>query len=137
MIKRFVFQSVVGILFGAFLAVISVMNVVLIGDVNQVEGSVFVTNALGLMFCGWFFAVTPLVFEIRSLSLSMQTLVHFMIVTLLYFLLSFGIGWIQFDLMSVLAGVGIFILIYVLIWTGFYFYFKKEARKLNEELKQL
>ncbi|CDQ20309.1 DUF3021 domain-containing protein [Halobacillus karajensis] len=135
--KTFLFRSFIGIFFGAFLAVLMTYSIILFGDIRVVDGDLFIRHSLGSMFCGWFFSVTPLFFEISRLTLLQQTLLHFGTVFLLYFVLSFGIGWVPLDFTSALIAILLFLTIYLLIWTGFYIYFKAESKKLNEDLKHL
>ncbi|MBX0356994.1 DUF3021 domain-containing protein [Halobacillus sp. Nhm2S1] len=135
--KTFLFRSMVGIFFGAFLAILMTFAVIWFGDVQTLSGDAFIRNSMGSMFCGWFFSVTPLYFEITTLKLWQQTLLHFLTVSLLYFIISFGIGWIPFQLTSALLSILSFLLIYLIIWIGFYFYFRSESKKLNEELNHL
>ncbi|MYL50040.1 DUF3021 family protein [Halobacillus litoralis] len=135
--KTFLFRSMVGIFFGAFLAILMTFAVIWFGDVQTLSGNAFIRNSLGSMFCGWFFSVTPLYFEMTGLKLWQQTLLHFITVSLLYFIISFGIGWIPFQLTTSLLSILSFLLIYFFIWIGFYLYFRSESRKLNEELNQL
>lgn len=134
--KRFLFQSIIGIFFGAFIAVVAT-SIIYMNGTEVLDGSLFLKNSLGSIFCGWFFSVTPLYFEIGKLRLLQQTVLHFVTVAILYFILSIGIGWIPFEMKSVLAFTGLFIVIYTLIWIGFYLYFKNEAKKLNDDLRHI
>lgn len=89
------------------------------------------------MICGWLFSVSPLYFEIERWKLSQQTALHFGTVIVFYFIIAFWIGWIPFHALSIFVGIGAFLLIYIVIWTGFYLYFKRVANDLNKELKNL
>ena len=132
--KTFLFRSIVGIFFGAFLAVIVTNSVVYFGNQDVLDGRVFLKNSLGSIFCGWFFTVSPLYFENTKLRLSQQTGLHFATVVILYFVLAFGIGWIPFTMKSSLVMLVAFVVFYLIFWTSFYLYFRKQAQKLNEEL---
>ncbi|MFS0614679.1 DUF3021 domain-containing protein [Lederbergia ruris] len=134
--KKFLFQSIIGILFGAFIAVL-ITNIIYFKGSDLLDGQLFLKNSLACLFCGWFFSVTPLLFEIKTLKLPQQTGLHFVSVAILYFILSFSIGWIPFTLKSVLLFAGLFLLIYTGIWIGFYFYFRNEAKKLNDDLLKI
>jgi len=131
--KKFLFQSAIGIFFGAFLAVI-ITNIIYLNGSVMLDGRIFLKNSLAFMLCGWFFSVTPLFFELSSIRLPIQTALHFTTVAILYFILSIGIGWIPFKFGSLLLFTGSFIVIYAVIWTAFYIYFKNEAKKLNDDL---
>jgi hypothetical protein len=134
-VKTFLFRSIIGIFFGAFLAVIVTNSVVYFGNQDVLDGQIFMKNSLGSVFCGWFFTVSPLYFENTKLRLSQQTALHFATVVVLYFILAFGIGWVPFTLKSFIITLVVFIFSYLMFWTSFYLYFRRQARKLNEELE--
>ena len=135
--KTFLFRSMVGIFFGAFLAVIATNLIIYFGNQDVLDGQLFMKNSLGSIFCGWFFTVSPLYFENTKLRLSQQTALHFATVVVSYFILAFGIGWVPFTMKSFLVTLAIFIAFYSIFWTVFYLYFKKQAQKMNAELDGL
>ncbi|QHT46184.1 DUF3021 domain-containing protein [Halobacillus sp. ACCC02827] len=135
--KTFLFRSFIGIFFGAFLSVLTTYAIFFFGDVTVFQADPFIKNSLGSMFCGWFFSVTPLLFEIESWSLFRQTAVHFLIVTCLFFPLSAWVGWMPFTLTSLLFFIAVFLVLYGVIWLGFYLYFRHESRKLNQQLEHI
>ena len=135
--KTFLFRSMIGIFFGAFLAVVMTNSLVYFGERDVLDGPLFLKNSLGSIFSGWFFTVSPLYFENTRLRLSQQTTLHFITVFVLYFILAFGIGWIPFTLKSSLIMLVFFLTFYAITWTAFYLYFKKQAQQLNEELNHV
>lgn len=135
--KTFLFRSIIGIFFGAFLAIVFTTLFITIGGNEMIDGSLFIKNALGSIFCGWFFSVSPLYFENENLRLSQQTALHFVTVFILYFVIAFWIEWIPFNLSSFAMMFGIFLVVYAIIWTSFYLYFKNEAKKINAEINDL
>lgn len=135
--KTFLFRSMIGIFFGAFLAVILTNSIVLFSAQDVLDGQLFLKNSLGSIFCGWFFTVSPLYFENTKLRLSQQTGLHFATVVILYFILAFGIGWIPFTVKSFVITLVIFIFFYLIFWTAFYLYFRNQVKKMNAELKDV
>lgn len=133
--KTFLIRSVLGIFFGAFLSVIVTISTVLSGQ-ETLDGALFLQNSLGSMLCGWFFTASTLYFENHNWTLRRQTAMHFVTIIVLYFVLAFGIGWLPFTVPSFLLMVAVFLAFYALFWIAFYFYFKKQAQKMNEELNQ-
>ncbi|MFP3322704.1 DUF3021 domain-containing protein [Planococcus sp. SIMBA_160] len=131
--KTFLIRSVFGIFFGAFLSVLMTNAVVLSGQ-ETLDSGLFLRNSIGSMLCGWFFSVSTLYFENHQWSLAKQTTAHFITVIVLYFVLAIGIGWFPFTVPSMLLTIATFVLFYILIWIAFYFYFKKQARTMNDEL---
>jgi len=135
--KTFLFRSMIGIFFGAFIAVLLTNSVVLFSDKDTLDGPIFLKNSLGSIFCGWFFTVSPLYFENKKLQLWQQTILHFVTVVVLYFLLAFWIGWVPFNLPSFLLAMGFFLVVYLLFWICFYVYFRKQVKTLNDELEMI
>ena len=135
--KTFIFRSLIGIFFGGFIAVLFTNLNILFGDFEVINGALFMKNSIGSVLCGWFFTVSPLYFENRNLKLSQQTILHFLTVIILYFILALTIGWIPFTIKNIMLALLISIAVYTIFWSAFYLYFKNQARKLNDELKKL
>lgn len=135
--KTFLLRSIIGIFFGSFLTIVTIFIAIYIGNKDILDSAILVKNALGTIFCGWFFTVTPLLFENQKLTLPVQTTLHFLCVTILYFFIAFVTGWIPFTIKGFVGMLGIFIVFYAIIWLGFYIYFKQQAAKLNAELEEL
>ena len=131
--KSFLIRSMMGIFFGSFLSIIMTYTVVLSGQ-ETLDSGLFLKNSLGTILCGWFFTASTLYFENHKWTLRRQTAMHFATVTVLYFVLAFGIGWFPFTVPSFLLMLAVFLIFYVLFWTAFYLYFKNQAKKLNAEL---
>ncbi|MDV6378748.1 DUF3021 domain-containing protein [Sporosarcina sp. GW1-11] len=135
--KAFLFRSMIGILFGGFLAVVLTSLLIYFGDFSTLDASYFMKNAWSTIFCAWFFSVTPLYFENENWSLVRQSSYHFITVLILYFITAFGIGWFEFTMKSFLTFAGLFLGVYAIVWICFYWYFTNEAKKLNKELNGL
>jgi Protein of unknown function (DUF3021) len=135
--KAFLYRSIIGILIGSFVSVMVTGCIIYFGHIQVIDGEIFIKNSLGSIFCGWFFTVSPLYFEIKSLRLWQQTALHFITIIVLYFSLSLGIGWIPFDMKSILISAAIFIAIYIVIWVSYYLYYKNLAKRMNEDLKKI
>lgn len=135
--KAFLYRSIIGILIGSFVPVMVTGCIIYFGHIQVIDGEIFIKNSLGSIFCGWFFTVSPLYFEIKSLRLSQQTALHFITIIVLYFSLSLGIGWLPFDMKSILISAAIFIAIYIVIWVSYYLYYKNLAKRMNEDLKKI
>lgn len=132
--KTFLIRSIVGIFFGAFLSMVMTYTVIWSGQ-ETLDSGLFMQNSLGSMLCGWFFAVSSLIFDHHKWSLRRQTVTHFITVIVLYFLLAFGLGWFSFTVQDFLFTLVIFVVFYFLFWLAFYFYFKNQAQKMNRELR--
>ncbi|WP_167353379.1 DUF3021 domain-containing protein [Peribacillus muralis] len=134
MMKRLLVRSFVGICFGALVMVLTCFGVIGIGGVQGLDSEIFVKNAMGCLLCGWFFSTATILFEIEKWSLLFQTTMHFLTVTILYFLLSFFVGWIPFTIRGLMTGIAIFLPFYAIIWLSFYIYFRYQVKILNDGL---
>ncbi|SDJ16571.1 DUF3021 domain-containing protein [Salimicrobium halophilum] len=134
MLKKVVFQSFVGICFGAFVSVMVYYGVYLFGGIESFEAPLFIKNTTASIFCGWFFSVGALIFALEHWSLAKRTVVHFLIVTSLYFILAIGVGWLSLTTTQLILGVLFFLVVYGLIWLSCYVYFSYQAKKLNDSL---
>lgn len=130
--KTFIFRSFGGICFGALVMVVICFGIIVFGEVGQLNSGIFMKNAIGTLLCGWFFSVATLIFEVERWSLLFQTFIHFVTVSILYFILSFSIGWIPYSTTGIILGIGVFLVIYAIIWTIFYLYFRHQTKLLNE-----
>ena len=89
----------------------------------------FVTGIIGTTF-----AATTVIFEMDSWSLLRQTIIHFIITSIVMYIAGFLCGWFPHKLSSTLIWFGIFIVIYVIFWISFSSYYKNKVKKMNEVL---
>ena len=89
----------------------------------------FLTGIIGISF-----ATSTLIFEIDSWSITSQTVLHFVITSVVMFIAGFVCGWFPHTAKSIVIWFVIFIVIYVIMWVGFMLYFKKQTKKINEAL---
>ncbi len=89
----------------------------------------FLTGIIGTTF-----AATTVIFEMDSWSLLRQTILHFIITSIVMYTAGFLCGWFPHKLSSTLIWFGIFIVIYVIFWISFSSYYKNKVKKMNEAL---
>lgn len=89
----------------------------------------FLTGIIGTTF-----AATTVIFEIDNWSLLRQTILHFIITSIVMYIAGFLCGWFPHKLSSTLIWFGIFIVIYVIFWISFSSYYKNKVKKMNEAL---
>ncbi|MGA5690746.1 DUF3021 domain-containing protein [Cytobacillus pseudoceanisediminis] len=135
--RTFLYRSMIGIFFGGFISTAATIALIYFGGQLTLDGQTFIINALGFIISGWLFTVTPLYFEIRSLRLPMQTALHYLTVTIVYFTLGLWIGWIPIGVKNFFIYLAISLLVYAIAWIGFYLYFKNESKKMNEDLESI
>ena len=135
--KTFLFRSMIGIFFGAFIAVIMTNSCLFWRKRSAGRTIIFEKFTRLHLLRLVFHCHDHSILKIRIYGLSQQTALHFVTVVILYFILSFGIGWVPFTVKSFLLALGLFIVSYSMFWTSFYLYFRKQAKKLNAELEGL
>ncbi len=135
--KTFIYRSLIGISIGAFIAVLITNMIILFGDFEMISGSLFLKNSIGAILCGWFFTVSPLYYKIEKLNLLQQTVIHFITLIILFHSLALSVGWVPINVSNILTSLIVFILHYIFFWTAFYLYYRNQAIKLNEGLKNL
>ena len=89
----------------------------------------FLTGIIGTTF-----AATTVLFEMDNWSLLRQTIIHFIITSIVMYIAGFLCGWFPHKLSSTLIWFGIFIVIYVIFWISFSSYYKNKVKKMNEAL---
>ena len=135
--KKFITRSFIGIFFGAFIAVFTTNVYILVGDFDSIDGSMFLRDSIGSIIFGWLVTIGSLYYDIRKLKLMQQTILHFLTVFILYLILALSIGWMSFTATSIFLAILIAFIVFAAFWIAFYFYFKNQARKLNDDLRKL
>lgn len=135
--KGFLIRSLFGIGVGAILSVILTTSTVILGDVSTLDGNLYVKYAWGCILCSWFFTVAPLIFEIKRMMLWQQTVIHFILISVFYFIFANWIGWVSYNEGIFFIMILIFIGFYIAFWLAFYTYFAHQAKKMNENLGRL
>ncbi|MCR4899467.1 MAG: DUF3021 domain-containing protein [Treponema sp.] len=149
MLKETIKRAVLGFMYGVFIGqTILIIESLFAGDGNfyaitpylaahtntklaAVIIQYFITGILGTTF-----AAGSIIFEMDRWSLLLQTVVHFLITSVVMYFAGFLCGWFPHTALSTLAWFGIFIVVYIIFWASFYSYYKKKTREINESLKK-
>ena len=89
----------------------------------------FLTGIIGLTF-----ASTTVIFEMDEWSLLRQTIIHFIITSIVMYVAGFLCGWFPHTVGSTLAWFGVFVVVYLIFWICFSLYYKNKVKKMNEAL---
>lgn len=104
----------------------------------QKQGKLVFTNyqhtkdLIGILIIGISFGCAALIYDFTSLSLPLQTLTHALFGTLSVLGVGTYLGW--FPLSKILFVLLFIIIIYGIIWLGFYLYYRHLADSLNKKL---
>lgn len=93
-------------------------------------------NLLGSMAMGGYFAVASLIFEYDKWSPLKQIVIHFSLSVLLFFPIALGVGWLPPRLLPMVAGLGMFLVFYLIFWVSFTIYFRRQAKALNDSVSK-
>ena len=89
----------------------------------------FLTGIIGLTF-----ASTTVIFEMDEWSLLRQTIIHFIITSIVMYVAGFLCGWFPHTVGSTLAWFGVFVVVYLIFWVCFSLYYKNKVKKINDAL---
>lgn len=105
------------------------------GFEGTIEVKIMAQQFLISAIAGFYFAAISIVFNIDNWSLLKQTVTHFILLSIVYFPVSFFAGWMPKPIASKIAFVVIYIISYVIMWIVFKAYWKKKAMEINKELE--
>lgn len=96
------------------------------------------TQVFGAMLVGICCGSTSYVYKIERLKFKTQIIIHFIVAIPSYLFVSYKLGWmpvqnISYVVIFIIIALGIFIM----IWLGFYFYNRYEAKIYNKRIKEL
>ena len=114
---------------GNFYAVSSSLLELVGTKITAVIIQYFLTGIIGLTF-----AATTVIFEMDEWSLLRQTIIHFIITSIVMYIAGFLCGWFPHTVVSTLVWFGVFVVVYLIFWICFSLYYKNKVKKMNEAL---
>lgn len=85
---------------------------------------------------GIYFGLSSFIFSENNMSALKQTVIHYFLSVGFYFFIAYIGEWVPFSPLAILIAILIFTIIYAVNWLGYYFYYKKVAEQMNENLKR-
>lgn len=142
-LKRALLRGLIGIPIGVFINMSVMLMISLsLGKVVHYQTLIspdpliaFLVNYLISIFVGFAFAFGSAIFEVEHWSITKQTFLHFILTTCVLFPSAVIAKWSRSDIVSISMYVGVFVILYLLIWLIQYSYWKKRIRRINEKLK--
>ena len=143
-IKRFLFGFATGVFIGETILILESIG----GDGSFCPVSPYLMRNVGSdltaviiqYFCtglmGATFATSSIIFEIDNWSLLKQTILHFVPISVLMYIVGFFCGWFPHTVASTLIWFGVFIVVYIIFWLSFFFYYRKKTKEINDSLKK-
>lgn len=108
------------------------------GETFSMNAALFIKHAVGCLIVGMGFTIPSLIYEKKSLSIKIQSLIHLGCGFLIYFPVACYLGWIPVSLgwQMILFTLAFAIITAFAIWYGYYLYYKWEATRINKKLKE-
>ncbi|MBQ0166210.1 MAG: DUF3021 domain-containing protein [Treponema sp.] len=101
---------------------------------NGAQLSLVVIQYIMTGIIGMTFAASSVIFEMENWGLLRQTAVHFIITSVVMYICGFICNWFPHNFKSTAIWFGVFIIIYLLFWTGFTIYYRVVIRKINDAM---
>lgn len=96
----------------------------------------YTAQIIASMLIGVAWSVPTLVYENEKLSRAQQVLIHFAVGLCVYFPIAYYMQWIPTESMAMgVISVLVMAIGVLLIWCGFYLYYKNESKVMNQHLQ--
>ena len=129
--KKAVLLGVAGYVLGVLIGVI----VILTGLSDAGHASVPYVLLCGIPGC--ITMGSTVIYDVEKWSLVRATATHFAVCFVTYYALAFLMGWLRFGDRLFWIITAAMVVGYVIIWLVMYLTYKRQIRKMNEELKRL
>ena len=107
----------------------------LIGSMgNELNAVILQTVLCGVMGSG--FAMASVIWELDSWSLAKQSGTYFLIACILMLPIAYIANWMEHSVAGVLSYVGVFVVIFVMVWLVQYLSWKLKIKKMNACFKK-
>ncbi len=116
---------------GRYYAVVPELAGALGSDINAVILQAVLSLVYGAAWGG-----ASVIWNMERWSLLKMTLVHLAITSLATFPIAYFAYWMPHSAGGILLYIGIFVVIYALIWASQYAAMKKKIREMNEKIRQ-
>ena len=101
---------------------------------NELNAVILQTVLCGIMGAG--FAMASVIWEMDSWSLAKQSGIYFSVVCIVMLPIAYVTNWMKHTVGGVLAYVGIFVVIFLIVWLIQYSAWKRKIKKMNDSIKK-
>jgi len=133
--KNILKRCVQGIACGCTICTIISFVAVLLKDPSNIYISQVIASVV--VGIGWF--APTVIYANEKLGMGQKILIHFAIGFIVYWPSAFYAGWIpvQYGIWGIVSSVVLMLIFAILIWIGFYMYYKNESKQINNKLKSM
>ena len=147
--KRRIFQGLLGFPIGIAIGfVITILISVCVGDGtfypvtpelmetmgNELNAVILQTVLCGIMGSG--FAMASAIWEMDSWSLAKQSGIYFSAACIIMLPIAYVTNWMKHSVGGVLAYVGVFVAIFLIVWLIQYFVWNRKVKKMNDCIRK-
>ena len=101
---------------------------------NELNAVILQTVLCGIIGSG--FAMASVIWELDSWSLAKQSGIYFLIACIIMFPIAYITNWMKHSIAGVLSYVGIFVVIFVIVWLVQYLSWKRKIKRMNDCFKK-
>jgi len=138
--KKFIYSLLLGISLGCTIFVLmGIIFFVLNVDGASISSKEFIKQSVCSMISGIAFSLPTIIYKNEKIAKNLKILFHMGIGLAVYFPIAFYAGWIpeQNGLIITLFTIVIVIFVSFIIWVCFYLIYKKEAKKMNQKIRDM
>ena len=147
--KRLILQGLLGFPLGIAIGfVITILISICVGDGsfypvtpelmetmgNELNAVILQTVLCGIMGAG--FAMASVIWEMDSWSLAKQSGIYFSVACIVMLPIAYVTNWMKHTVGGILAYVGIFVVIFLVVWLIQYSARKRKIKKMNDSIKK-
>lgn len=99
---------------------------------NEINAVILQTILSGLL--GSAFAACSVIWEMDNWSIAKQTGIYFIITALVMMPIAYFTNWMEHSVLGFLSYLGIFVLIFIIVWVAQYLAWKIKIKKINLKL---
>ena len=101
---------------------------------NELNAVILQTVLCGIMGAG--FAMASVIWEMDSWSLAKQSGIYFSVACIVMLPIAYVTNWMKHTVGGILAYVGIFVVIFLVVWLIQYSAWKRKIKKMNDSIKK-
>ena len=101
---------------------------------NELNAVILQTVLCGIMGSG--FAMASVIWELDSWSLAKQSGIYFLIACIIMLPIAYIANWMKHSFSGILSYVGIFVVIFVVVWLAQYLSWRHKIKKMNDCFKK-
>ena len=147
--KRRIFQGLLGFPIGIATGfVITILISICVGDGsfysvtpelmetmgNELNAVILQTVLCGVMGSG--FAMASIIWEMDSWSLAKQSGIYFSVACIIMLPIAYVTNWMKHSVGGVLAYVGVFVVIFLIVWLIQYYAWNRKIKKMNDCIRK-